>query len=272
MELFHRREKRGVDLQAYNSMIRGVNYQKARVSQIAEKVKSRERMLHSKCNFYKMKNQEGVASIYHNEIRHLALLKSTLDIIELGLTAVSERMDTLRILYQAFEGFRPVAKSINEVIQNTSFLPGDFDMVLKQLVESHIELTSILHPPDANICFDLRSPEASEIISELECELEREVLNRFPDAPLTTDLRGDNLAERMEKVTSLIAADGGAPLNLKESVRGHRLTFEDKVLRYFNLKGGNMDVYGCAKYLGAPHQKVIEALYDLADEGRLRFN
>ncbi len=272
MEFFRRREKRGVDLFAYNSMMRGINYQKARVSQIAQKVKSREKMLQSKCNFYKLKNQDGVASIYYNEIRHLALLKSALDIIELGLTAVCERMDTLRILYQAFEGFRPVAKSINEVIKHTSFLPGDFDLILKQLVESHIELTSILHPPDANISFDLRSPEAAEVMNKLEQELEREVLNRFPDAPLTANLRGDDLAERMEEVTSLIAADGGAPLSLTQNTRNHKLTFEDKVLRYFNLKGGSIDVYGCAKYLGAPHQKVIEALYDLADEGRLKFN
>ena len=270
IEFFQKQKNRGYDINAYNEMIRKVNYQRARISHLKEKVRSRETKLASKGNFYTMKDQRTLASIYQNEVKHLALIKGALDVIELGLTSVSERVDTLLIIFKAFSGFNSVAKSVNDVIKYTTYLPSDFDAVLRQLVESHIELTSILHPPDARITFDLYSPEAGQIMAELEDELEKEVINRFPSVPLDSRM-GNDLTEKMKEVVSVLAADGGTPTIFKER-RKPKTNFEDRVLHHFSHQKGDLDVYGCAKYLRTSPQRVIEALYELADEGRLTFN
>jgi hypothetical protein len=107
-------------------------------------------------------------------------------------------------------------------------------------------------------------------MAELENELAREVINRFPSVPI--DLKaGDNLAEKMEEALGLLAADGGTPAILMERGRS-KLSFEDRVLQYFKLQKGKIDVYACAKCLKVSPHRVIEALYELADEGRLSFN
>lgn len=270
IEFFQKQKHREYDLNAYNDMIRRVSYQKARICRLREKVRSRETKLASKSNFYLSKDQRSLAQIYQNEVKHIALIKEALEIIDLGLTAVLERIDTLLIIFKAFSGFNSMAESVNDAIKSTTFLPSDFDMVLRQLVESYMELTSILHPPDARISFDLFSPEASKIMAELENELEKEVINRFPSVPLDLKM-GENLAEKMEEAIGLLAADGGTPTTLRQRGRT-KLSFEDKVLQYFKLHKGKMDVYSCAKWLKVSPQRVIEALYNLADEGRLSFN
>lgn len=252
--------------------MRNVNYQRAHIARLIQKITSKEQMLNSKLEFLRSKNQQSRVNMYLREMGDIAIMKRVLILIELGLTGVSERLDTLRILHTAISSFRPVAKSVEEAIQYASLLPMDFKDVMTDLAHSYTELVTILRPPDAHIFFDFQTPEASKIISQVEGELEREILNRFPSVPLNKKVRGERLADKMEEVLNMLVADGGTEVIFSDKSRKKKMSFEDKVLYYINMRHGRIDVFGCAKYLRASPQKVIEALYELAEDGRLKFN
>ncbi len=249
--------------------MRKVNYQRAHMSRLIQKIDSREQMLRSRVDFLKTRDEETRAKMYLKEMGEIVLIKRVLKLINLGLTAVSERLDTMKILFKALSGFRPVAKTVDEAIQHSSFLPMDFKDVMNDLAGSYSELLEILHPPDAQIFFDIGTPEAQKIINQVEKELEKEVISQYPKVPLDTNLKGGNLAEKMEEVITMLLADGGTETTFTKKKR--KMSFEDKVLYYMNMKG-NIDVFGCARQMKTSPQKVIGALYELAEDGKLKFN
>jgi len=255
--------------ESYDVMLRQLKHQRVKLSTLSSKIQSKEEMLKIKCDLYNKQSQNKFVSLYMNEIKHLQDLKNVLNIIDLGLMAVYERLDTLKIVFKAFVGFKPTAKFLNDVLKKTRYIPADMENMLRNFTDSYIELTSVIHPPDSNISFNLESPEASGIIKSIENNIESEIIDQFPNIPLSSTT-GD-LAEKMEEVTDILAADGGYPMLIQNISKKPDVKLSDQILNYIHLKNGNFDVYNCASKLRVPPNKIINTLYELANDGKLRF-
>jgi|Deesub1362B_J571_1020462.scaffolds.fasta_scaffold00004_324 hypothetical protein len=261
------------DLKAYNELVRSVEYHRTRVKYLRDQIQGKIKTLDSKKNFLIRKGEKLSAKNYEREIKLLTLLKEVLYNFELGLTAVLERLDTIRIILQALDGFKPTAKAINEAINAAYYIPGNFQSLLESLAQSYINLIETVKPPEAKVYIDLANPEAEHILTQVEKEVGKIVVEQFPQIPRDIPILSSP-NKRVEELISALATDGGistgAPF-YKQSV-GKR-NFEDQVYYYMTyISKGKLDVFGCARYLDTAPQRVIDALYILAEEGKIKFN
>ena len=103
--------------ESYDVMLRQLKHQRVKLSTLSSKIQSKEEMLKTKCDLYNKQSQNRFVSLYMNEIKHLQDLKNVLNIIDLGLMAVYERLDTLKIVFKAFVGFKVSIKTHHIIFQ-----------------------------------------------------------------------------------------------------------------------------------------------------------
>lgn len=258
----------GLNLREYDRLIRAVKHEEAKLRNWILKINRRASELRAKMELYKNRKQMVLAGIYAKEAQNLILLREALNYISLKFLAVSERLDTLRIVLKATLDLKPLLKSLNEIYPIIQSMPVNAGDVFKQLVNSYSELLYLVSPPNPRIVFKLDSIEAAKILQEVEDMLQKEVLEKFPSIPLDKVGEG-RLTEKIGELVEVFAADGGLIQARKPFTK--KLTLKDKVLRYIKLTG-KMDVYGCARFLNTSPQKVVEILYELAEEGKVKFN
>ena len=264
--------KGGLDLKAYNEMIRSVEYHKSRIRFMYDQIDAKIKSLEAKMNYLIKNGEIASAENYKREIRLLKRLKNILYNFELGLIAVIERLDTLRIILQALDGFKPAAKAIHDAVNAAYYIPGNFHNLLQSLADSYYTLIETVRPPEATIYINLENPEAEEIISQVEKEVSKIVYETFPSIQNINILTSPK--KKVEELLSAIATDGGFSERLiVNKPRKSKPRFEDQVYYYMKyISRGKIDVFGCARYLGTSPQRVIEALYTLAEENKIKFN
>ncbi|RLG60677.1 hypothetical protein DRN86_01915 [Candidatus Geothermarchaeota archaeon] len=264
--LFRRNDE--FNLRQYDRLILSVKYEEQKIRNWIARLEKKRSELISKMNLYKKRNQLILAGIYAKEIENLTILRDVLNYINLKFLAISERLQTIKVVLKAASDLKPLIKSLDEIFPVIASLPVKVEDTLKQLVTSYTELLYFVSPPNAQIKFDLMTPEASEILREVESKVEEEVLKAFPSLPLAMTKTEGKLTDKIGELVEVFAADGGFSLTHRKEKK--KLTTKDKVLRYIRLTG-NMNVYACARYLNTSPEKVIEALYELAEEGKLKF-
>lgn len=260
------------DLKNFNMLIRSVEYHRNRIRILYDQICQKINSLKAKQSYLIKNGEYASAENYAREIRLLNILKEVVYNFELGLLAVEERLDTIRIILQALEGFKPTAKAINDALSAVYYIPGNFNMLLESLAESYIELIETIKPPAANILINLNNPEAEQIITQVEREVGKLVSSKFPEVPANVSIIKSG--RKVEELMTALATDGGFKEHIiSVKVNKTKKTFEDKVHYYFKyISRGKLDIYGCARYLGVSPQRVIEALYLLAEEGKIKFN
>lgn len=253
-------------------MIRSVEYHKSRIQAMYTQIDNKIKTLKAKMSYLIRIGEVASAENYKREIKLLKRLKNILYTFELGLTAVIERLDTIKVILQALDGFKPAAKAINDAVNAAFYIPGNFQNLLQSLADSYYSLIETIKPPEANIYINLDNPEAEEIISQVEKEVGKIVYETFPSISNINILTSQK--NRVDELLSAIATDGG----ISEKITLYRpkkqkTRFEDKVYYYMKfIARGKIDVFGCARYLNTSPQRVIEALYTLAEEGKIKFN
>ena len=261
------------DLKAFNQLFKSVEYHRSRVRVLKDQIDNKIKTLDSKKNFLIRRGEKLSARNYEREIKLLNVLKEVLYNFELGLTAVLERLDTIRIILQALDGFKPTAKAINEAINAAYYIPGNFHALLESLAQSYISLIETVKPPEAKVYIDLANPEAEHILTQVEKEVGKIVVEQFPHIPREIPILSSP-NKKVEELISTLATDGGITTGApyyKQSMG--KKNFEDQVYYYMTyISKGKLDVFGCARYLDTAPQRVIDALYILAEEGKIKFN
>ena len=261
-----------INLKNFNMLIRSVEYHRNKIRILHDQIRQKIESLKAKHSYLIRNGEYESAENYAREIRLLNILSDIVYNFELGLLAVEERLDTIKIILQALEGFKPTAKAINDALSAVYYIPGNFNMLLESLAESYIELVETIKPPAANIVINLDNPEAEQIITQVEREVGKLVSSKFPEVPAGVSIIKSG--KKVEELITALATDGGFKGSIIPFKTGKtKRSFEDKVHYYFkHISRGKLDIYGCARYLGVSPQRVIEALYLLAEEGKIKFN
>ena len=257
---------------AYNEMIKAIDYHRNRVRLMRNQLKTKINSLISKMKYLIKNGEIASAENYKREINLLRRLEKVLYSFELGLTAVMERLDTLRIILQALSGFKPAAKAINDAVNAAYYIPGNFHELLRSLADAYYGLIETVKPPKANIYINLENLEAENIISQVEKEISKMVYEEFPQVKNVNVLTSPR--KKVDELVSAIATDGGISEKLVITKRRKsKPRFEDRVYYYIKyISRGKIDVFGCARYLNTSPKRVIEALYTLAEEGKIKFS
>ena len=259
------KRENGIDLREYDKLIRSVRYEEQKIRNWVSRIDKRRSELISKMEIYKKKNQTILAGIYAKEVNNLDLIREILNFISLKFLAVAERLSTLKIVLMATNTLKPLLKSLTELYPLIISLSANAEDVVKQLVTSYNELLCFVNPPEAQIRFNIESPEASQILKEVESKVEEELLAKFPRVPMEFS-NETKLSDKMEELVETLAADGGLLARKDENSNIKR-----KILEYIKSKG-DVNVYTLARHLNISPDKVIELLYQLADEGKIRFS
>jgi len=162
-----------LDFKTYYIIVKNVEYYKLRIRMLKDHIDRRIKDLGVKTKYLLGKGEILFIENCIKEIKLLMMLRDILYNLELSLVAILERLDTIRIISQALDGFKPMLEIVSEALSTSQYVSKKFQTLMDSLVRAYIDLISYseLTYPETQV--EVLSPEASHILSEIEKELER---------------------------------------------------------------------------------------------------
>ena len=160
--------------------------------------------------------EEKRRETYLGEMRHLSLIQGALDLVELSLMSVSERMDTLRIVYKGLMGVRSTTETLTNLMGELPLDPSGIRDLVEKLVNSSRDVLAQLRLPEGRLRFEFHSTQAESIITDCQRRVSEDLSVLLPSVPPFT---GETVVVT-EDGREMMAADGGTMSPRAETTRG----------------------------------------------------
>ncbi len=212
MVLGRKKIKKEEVIKKYTLVKREIDIYHRNIKGILKNLEFKMSRLYDKYNFYLKRKDLKMAVIYKREIENLKTIRSVLSAIELGVLAVTLRIDTLRIVLSAILDLRDTTQMLVNTLNISKLVSRQFDSKIRDFIRSYLDFKDIVIIPDVELdkFIELSSEDAKKIVSAVERKIGEELSKRFPLIPKQLDeVIGDDIEAGVRKLYSILATDGG---------------------------------------------------------------
>ncbi len=282
----------------YNQVFRELYTYRGRLSVRLAKLNARLSKLQSYMEMYKERGDLETASLYAREYKVVYIVREMVWSMMLKIDGVLSRIDTVKTFISAFEGMDQTVEVLNEVAKFSGVQIKMLETLSRELGNEYI---NVLHE---EVISDrllnpivLPLPDAKELLTNIEKTVVKEIAKKFPDVPKELDVDiGEDVSRVVNKLYEVIATDGGTSsttmvrgkssyvgtLKIRintNHIQKHGIKKLDKqeriLLNYlFRMSRGvscNINIYDVARLFRTTPLRILDALYELSEEGFISF-
>ena len=282
----------------YNQVFRELYTYRGRLSVRLAKLNARLSKLQSYMEMYKERGDFETASLYAREYKVVYIVREMVWSMMLKIDGVLSRIDTVKTFISAFEGMDQTVEVLNEVAKFSGVQIKMLETLSRELGNEYI---NVLHE---EVISDrllnpivLPLPDAKELLTNIEKTVVEEISKKFPDVPKELDIDiGEDVSRVVNKLYEVIATDGGATsttlVRRKSSYVGtlkirintnyiqkngiKKLDKHERILLnyLFRISHGvscNINIYDVARLFRTTPLRILDALYELSEEGFISF-
>lgn len=230
--------------------------QKDKLEHMATRLHSRDQELFQRCIGAQLQKDFAHAKLYANECAEIRKIAKVVLSSQLALEQVALRLQTIEEFGQVMVEMAPIMGVVREtkgkIAGVVPQVAGELEEVNTMLNDLSMEAGEVTGTSVPSL--EPNDEEAKKVLEETSIIAEERLRDHFPELP--------TLDESAHSAPPLVEMIGQGSVET--------LPLEDQVFAYVKQHKGELDMHNCAYELGAPPERIKDALQKLTDRGRIR--
>ncbi len=229
--------------------------QRDKLEHMSSRLHSRDQELFQRCIGAELAKDYAHAKLYANECAELRKIAKVVLSSQLALEQVVLRLQTIEEFGQVMVEMAPIMGVVREtkgkIAGVVPQVAGELDEVNTMLNDLSLEAGEVTGTSGPSL--EPTNEEAKKVLEETSAIAEERLRQHFPELPEL---------ESYQHGSPLLEPVGSGPVVT--------IPFEDQVFAYVKQHGNELDLHHCSRELGAPAERIKDALLRLSEQGKIR--